>query len=320
MIIYNSFVFLETYGQKVQSSKLKVESSNVLDRWILARLNQTIGQATEGLEKYDVGSAGKALESFADDLSRWYIRRSRPRLQRPDDMKDYANASATLGFCLLELSKLLAPFTPFFADALYMSLADPVKSHSDHGASSVHLASWPEADKKATDFPLLEKMEEVRRLSSLALAIRAENGVKVRQPLQKLEVKSKKLDVRDEELLAILRDEVNVKEIKWNYEMEDELAFDLVITPELKEEGLLREVVRMVQGLRHDANYVPADAIELMIEGSTEVENALNAHMARLKNDVGAKKVELKKSAKFDAELNSKLEDQPVWIGVRKIK
>ncbi len=311
MIIYNSFVFLETYGEKSNSPKSKVQSQNVLDRWVLARLNQTIEQATDGLEKYDVGSAGKSLESFADDLSRWYIRRSRPRLQRPDDMNDYANASATLRFCLSELSRLMAPFTPFFADSLYLSVSA--------NKESVHLEDWPESDKKEVDFSLLEKMEEVRRLSSLALAIRAEKGMKVRQPLQKLEVKSKKLDVRDEELLSILRDEVNVKEIKWNYEMKEELAFDLVITPELKEEGALREVVRMVQGLRHDAGYVPTDAIELRIEGPKELENALNTHMARLKKDVGAKLVELKRGDKFDAELNTKFEDQPLWVGVIKI-
>ena len=288
------------------------------------------------MEKYDVGSAGKALESFTDDLSRWYIRRSRPRLQRPDDMKDYADASATLHFCLLELSKLLAPFTPFFSEALYLSVSTDKES--------VHLVDWPTMDKKAVDFSLLEKMEEVRRLSSLALVIRAEKGVKVRQPLQKLEVssgggsasggKSLKLDVRDVELLEILKDEVNVKEVEWNQQLETEINLDLTITPELKEEGLLREVVRMVQGLRHDANYVPADAIELMIECSKEIENALNTHMARLKKDVGATRVELRGMDKsvlrqaqdnpeshrrVDAELNTKLENQSIWIGVKKI-
>ncbi len=325
MIIYNSFVFYDTYAKKTPNPKPStLDPKGILDRWVLARLNQTIEQATDGLEKYDVGSAGKSLESFADDLSRWYIRRSRSRLQRPDDMKDFANASATLRFCLLELSKMMAPFTPFFAESLYLSLKANSSVPTGRQAKlktdeSVHLQDWPEANKKAVDFSLLEKMEEVRRLSSLALAIRSEKGVKVRQPLQSLEIKSKKLDVRDEEFLSILRDEVNVKEIKWNYEMKEELAFDLAITPELREEGLLREVVRMVQGLRHDANYVPTDAIELMIECPKEVENALNTHMARLKKDVGAKKVNLKRSDKFDAELNTKLENQPIWVGVKKI-
>lgn len=311
MIIYNSFVFLDTYGKK--NLKIRVENldlKHVLDRWIFARLNQTMEAVTGALDSYDVGGAGKALESFTDDMSRWYIRRSRSRLQRPDNNKDYENASAMLHHCLLELSKMTAPFTPFFADALYQSLSDDKQS--------VHLEDWSPADKKFVDYALLEKMEEVRRLSSLALALRAEKGMKVRQPLQALEIKSKKLDVRDIELLEILKDEVNIKEVRWNFNMTEELALDLVITAELKEEGLLREVVRMVQGLRHDANYVPADAIALMIEAQPEVVNALTHHLERLKKDVGAKMVEFRKS-KFDAELDTKLDGQPIWVGVRKI-
>lgn len=311
MIIYNSFVFLDTYGKKnLKVSTEKLELTHVLDRWIFARLNQVMETVTSSMEKYDVGGAGKALESFVDDLSRWYIRRSRSRLQRPENDKDYENASAMLHYCLLELSKLTAPFTPFFADALYQSLSDRKES--------VHLEDWSLADKKFVDYSLLEKMEEVRRLSSLALALRAEKGMKVRQPLQALEIKSKKLDVRDTELLEILKDEVNIKEVRWNYDMAEELSLDLVITAELKEEGLLREAVRMVQGLRHDANYVPADAIALMIEAQPEVVSTLTHHLERLKKDVGAKIVEFKKD-KFDAELETKMDGQPIWVGVRKI-
>ena len=311
MTIYNSFIFLNTYAQKVQSSKFKVESKNILDKWILVRLNQAIADVTGNLEKYDINNAGKSLEAFVDDLSRWYIRRSRTRLQKPDDQKDFEAASMTLNYCLLELSKLIAPFTPFFADALYKSLAG--------GGLSVHLADWPEADKKSIDYALLEKMEEVRRISSLALALRAEKGIKVRQPLQKLEVKSKKLEARDLEFIDILKDEVNVKSVKWNIEMEKEIDFDIKITPELKEEGLLRELVRMVQGLRHDANYVPKDKIALMVEAPKELCGIWERNAVLLKKEVGAKSVEFKKSEKFDAELNSKLDGQPIWIGVRKV-
>ena len=313
MIIYNSFVFFDTYGDKGQQKNDKqTTSKNILDRWVLARLNQTIEQATDDLEKYDVGSAGKALESFADDLSRWYIRRSRTRLQKSEDKDDYSAASQTLYYSLLELSKLLAPFTPFFADALYMSL---VNSHE----LSVHMDNWPEADKKIIDYSLMEKMGEVRRISSLALALRAEKGIKVRQPLKTLEVKSSKLDVRDKELLEILKDEVNVKEIRWNLGLEGEVSLDTVITPELKEEGVVRELVRMVQGLRHDANYIPKDRIVLMIQGTKELTEFLKSQGERLKREVGAGMLDVKKSDKFDAELNSKLDDQPIWIGVRKI-
>ncbi|MDE2001860.1 MAG: class I tRNA ligase family protein, partial [Patescibacteria group bacterium] len=329
MIIYNSFVFLETYGAKAYSKKPMANSGNVLDKWIVSRTHQTIEQVTEGLEKYDVGTAGKALETFTDDLSRWYIRRSRSRLQRPEDMRDFAAASETLRESLVTLSRLLAPFMPFFAEALYQSLNDESgirnegKNKSDDAKfiirNSVHLQDWPVADKKLIDYALMEKMADVRRISSAALAVRAEKGVKVRQPLAALTVKSTILNIGDRELLEILKDEVNVKEVIWNFDMAEELAYDLTITPELKEEGTLREVVRMVQGLRHDANYVPGDAIALMIEGPEEVRNALTTHRERLKKDVGAKEVEFGKSDKFDAESETKLDGQPIWVGVRKL-
>lgn len=312
MIIYNSFIFWNTYADKNQSvGGYKYKSGHVLDRWILSRLNQTISSATENLEKYEVVPAGKALEVFVDDFSRWYIRRSRVRLQKPENKNDFIAASDTLFYCLLELSKLLAPFTPFFAEALYRSFGS--------GEESVHLEDWPRANEKLIDFDLIEKMEEVRRISSLALAIRAERGVKIRQPLKTLDIKSKLLDVRDEEFLKILKDEVNVKEVKWNLEMKEEVALDTAITPELREEGLLRDVVRMAQGLRHDAGFVQKDAIILMAEPPDDLRGILEKNSDFLKKEVGAKAMELKKSEKFDAELDSKIGGKRIWIGVRKI-
>ena len=336
MTIYNSFVFWQTYAfqggrcENLQKNSRQI-AANMLDRWILAKLNNLVIHATGCLEKYDVGGAGKAMENFVDDLSRWYIRRSRERFQKPEDTiqgrNDFESASKTLYYCLLELSKLMAPFTPFFADALYLSLAAGRKL-------SVHLEDWPQADEKSTDYSLLERMEEVRRLSSLALAVRAEKGIKVRQPLRALEIKSKKLDAGDIEFLEILKDEVNVKEIRWNLGLEAEVAFDIEITPELREEGMVREVVRMVQGLRHDANYVPKDRIALMVEAPEDLRKVLEKNSDLLKKEVGAGILELKKSDKFaprqargnlehsrkiDSELDTKLNGQPIWIGVRKI-
>ena len=183
----------------------------------------------------------------------------------------------------------------------------------------MHLEDWPEANKKEIDYGFLEKMEEVRRLASLALALRAEKGIKVRQPLKTLEVRSEKLDVRDKELIEILKNEMNVKEVKWNLKMDGEVNLDLEITPELKEEGLVRELARMVQGLRHDANYVPKDRIALMVEASKELRGVWERNTDSLKKEVGAKSVEFKKSEKFDAEINTKLDNQPIWIGVRKL-
>ena len=318
MIIYNSFVFWSTYtNERLRpESVFDLRPKNILDRWILAKLNYVILQTTECLDKYNVGGAAKAIEIFVDDLSRWYIRRSRSRFQKPEDSiigkNDFEEASKTFYCCLMELSKLIAPFTPFFADALYLSLANNRKL-------SVHLEDWPKVDEKYIDYSLLERMEEVRRLSSLALAVRAEKGIKLRQPLSALEIKSKKLDAGDKELLEILKDEVNVKEIRWNMGLEEEAAFDTEITPELHEEGVMRGIARLVQGLRHDANYVPKDRISLFIEAPESLRVVLEKNSELLKKEVGAKILELKKSEKFDAELNAKIDEDPIWIGVRKI-
>lgn len=182
LLLYNSFVFFETYSKK----NLKIPASapraaHALDKWILARLAETAKQATAYLERYEVGDAARVIERFIDDLSRWYIRRSRRRFQparrsgggggKPDPsadgQKDHLSASQTLGFVLRETSKLIAPFTPFFAEGLYKSLV----SNAD---VSVHLENWPKA--AAFDRKVLDAMEETRRLASVVLAKRAEAG------------------------------------------------------------------------------------------------------------------------------------------------
>ncbi len=324
MTVYNSFVFFDTYARKnLQLTTNRAQPANILDKWILSRLNQVIEKVTESLEKYDVVSAGKNIEELVDDLSRWYIRRSRARLQKPnpsaDGKKDYESASGVLGYCLLELSRIMAPFTPFFAEALYLSLTDSLKLGSDEALESVHLDSWPETDEKMIDYSLLEKMEEVRKISSLALALRSEKGIKVRQPLRALKIKSRKLDVSDGELLEILKDEVNVKMVEWDMELEADIDLDTKITPELKEEGLFRDLIRMIQGLRHDAKFVPKDRIALMIKPTSDLVEFLKLNEKKIKGEVGADSLKIGQSDKFDAEINTKLDGKPVWIGVRKL-
>ena len=228
MIIYNSFVFWNTYAEKTSNSRLPTPSTNILDRWIISKLNKTAADATENLEKYDISGSAKSIEIFVDDLSRWYIRRSRSRLQKPKNKNDFKSASETLYYSLFVLSKLIAPFTPFFAEALYLSLT---KNKNQQIKNSVHLDAWPKADEKEMDYSLLEKMEEVRRISGLALALRAEKGVKVRQPLKTLEIKSSKIDARDTELIEVIKNEVNVKKVNWNMVIKNEVNLDFKITP-----------------------------------------------------------------------------------------
>jgi isoleucyl-tRNA synthetase len=329
-IIYNSFTFFDLYAdKKILNTKYEIQNTNILDQWILARLNQTILETTKNLDKYEIGEAGRLIENFVDDLSRWYIRRSRRRFQRPISIKDLQVASSTLYQVLLKLSKLLAPFTPFFSEALYQSLevrppriGGNIRRSDLLKLKSVHLENWPIirksqiANRKSQN--LLKAMAEIRRIASLALAQREKAGIKVRQPLSNLKFKNLKLKT-GEELLDILKDEVNIKEIIFDPKIKEEIELDTTITPQLKKEGVIREFVRSIQGLRHDAKYQPTDKIHLMIEIPMELKKILEKNQNQLKKEVNAKIIEFKKSAKFEAELNTKIENQEIWVGILKI-
>ncbi len=312
LMMYNSYVFYRTYADKSAKYKAPTAKSNVLDRWVIARLDEAIAVSTKALDAYDIGGAGKSIEEFVNDLSRWYIRRSRRRLQKPDNKKDYAAASATLRYCLTELTKLLAPFMPFFADALYRSV-------SLKGELSVHLEEWPKTSPKleTRNSKLLHGMKTVRDLASAALAKRAELGIKVRQPLASLAVKDSRSKM-DAALLEILKDEINVKEVTFDSKLKEDFVLDTVITPKLKEEGTVRELVRMIQDLRQDGGFVPKDKITLLIEAQPEVKNIVGRNEKLLMKEINASEIFLKRSDKFDAEIETKFDGDPIWIGIKK--
>ncbi len=315
MLLYNSLVFYKTYAKQFSIFNSQF-SKNVLDQWILARLNETVADASRCLEKYEIREAALAIESLVDDLSRWYIRRSRRRLQKPVNQSDFESASATLGFVLGEITKLLAPFTPFFSEFLHREF------HGSAKKESVHLEDWPKvatSDKRhATS--LLKEMAEVRRLASMGLAKRAEAGIKVRQPLAALCVKHQASGVKlDKKLLSILADEVNVKKILFDSKIKEEVALDTTITSELREEGMLRELVRTVQDLRQGAKLTPKDRIALFLALPKELQYAAFGKEKFFKSEVGAERMEYKRTDKFDAEIITKLENQDAWIGIRKV-
>jgi isoleucyl-tRNA synthetase len=309
-LVYNSFVFFNLYGKASVIPTKAPASSNVLDKWVLARLHETIGEVSTHLEEYEIGDAARRIEVFAGDFSRWFIRRSRRRLQKPESEKELQEVSKVFGYVLLELARLLAPFTPFFADALYKSLITSAKA-------SVHLDVWPTFNKKLVDQKLIEAMEEVRLVASVALAKRAEAGAKVRQPLTSLSLKSEKLKGK-KALLEILKDEVNVKEIRFDKTQAEDVILDLVITQELKDEGLLREFVRVVQDLRQDAGFSPKDMMVLHVEAPQQILYVLHKYEASAKRDINAKVIEYKRVERFDAEIKTKLGDADIWLAVRK--
>jgi isoleucyl-tRNA synthetase len=216
---------------------------------------------------------------------------------------------------LLTTSRVLAPFMPFLAEAIYLELAPA------DGAGSVHLEAWPKTefllDEKERK-ELMKNMAEVRRLASLGLAARAEAKIKVRQPLAKLSVRGAEATVRDARLFEILKSEVNVKEVVFDPNLASEVALDTVITPALREEGLVREVARMFQELRQKAGLEPKDKIVAMIELPADAKRAIENNEAAFKTDIGAMAVEYVRSDKFTAEETTKLEGQEVWVAIRK--
>ena len=294
-LIYNSFVFLETYGGDSSTFSFSGNPANVLDRWVISRLHETAQSVAARLDAYEVAEATQVLEVFADDLSRWYLRRSRKRTE----------ALPVLRYVLLETSKLIAPFMPFFAEALYKSLGGEKES--------VHMEDWFAPSGAVIGKELIDAMAEVRRVASLALASRAEEKLKVRQPLASLTVKSPALQGKAE-LCAILADEVNVKEVIFNEKLEKEIALDTVITPELEREGIYRDLVRMAQGLRQSAGCSPHDAVTFHVEAGDKARAALEAMRAEFLKDVNAKDVLFARTDTFAAEATEEIGGAPVWM------
>jgi len=305
LIVYNSFVFWKTYAD--QNAKIKTKSKNVLDLWIAARLNELTDAVTKKLEKYEVREAALEIDGFVDDLSRWYIRRSRRRLQRPEDKKDYEAASATLGFVLLSLVKIMAPFTPFFSEALYGALGGKKES--------VHLDEWPVADKKAIDEKLIAGMKMVRDFSTLGLAKRVAAGIKVRQPLASMTIGIKLA----KDIEQILADEVNVKKILIDKKLKSDVSLDIVITAELRMEGIRRDFARMAQELRQKAELQPKDRIAIFVVAPQEAIDALRASEKVFLADIGAKNILYTRSEKFDAEESGKWEGRETWMGLLRL-
>jgi isoleucyl-tRNA synthetase len=258
-MLFNVFTFYKMFADK-ENIKVGLVSDNVLDKWIVARLNQTVIVVTEKMESYKLAEATRPMQDFIADLSQWYVRRSRERF-KGNDLSDREKALATLHKVLLTFMKVIAPFTPFIAEEIYLH----IKSVGDK--MSVHLEDWPEVLEADVDNEILEQMQNVRGLVELGLAVRSEVGIKVRQPLQSLNYNgTQKLSIELENLIA---DEVNVKEVhfgevsgealKENGKLKIELNTE--ITEGLKKEGLLREVVRTVNQIRKEQKLTRDDRV-----------------------------------------------------------
>ncbi len=276
-LLYNVLAFYELYRDTDLEKVEKKTSGNILDQWIIAKLNRLVNTVTQNLDSYKLLEPTRAIREFIDDLSTWYVRRSRDRIKDHD-----TEALQTLYFTLKEIAKLLAPLAPFSAEDVWQKL----KSEADE--LSVHLASWPKGSEADND--LLSKMETVRSIVTQGLEARQKAGIKVRQPLWQLKVKN--LDLK-EEYIEILKDELNVKEIGADDSIESMVELDINMTPELKQEGQYRELVRAIQDMRKAQGLSPGDVVVLEVATNTDGQEIINKFKVELLKTVGAKQIKI---------------------------
>ncbi len=253
-LLYNVLAFYELYRDTSLETPEIPKSANVLDAWILARLGSLTLHMTEHLDRYKLLEPVRAVREFIDDLSTWYVRRSRDRMKDGD-----TEAKQTLYFVLKTMAKLLAPFAPFAAEDIWQKLK--------HGTdvSSVHMAEWPRGGE--TDAGVLEKMRMLRDVVTMGLKARQAAQVPVRQPLASIQVVAAALEP---EYVEILKDELNVRGAEFASGETLGVTLDMNITPELKREGEYRELVRAVQDMRKKEGLTPSDPISLTLPGSAQ--------------------------------------------------
>ena len=306
--VYDFFtMYAEVDGFDSEQAMVVSEFVNPLDIWLVSRVHQVRNQITEGMEAYNIPAALSSVLEFIDDMSNWFVRRSRRRFWKSEDDQDKLEAYSTLYYVLIYLAKILAPFTPFLAEELYQKMTGAGVVNSEI-PESVHLLDWPEAG--VIDEAVLTKMAKTREIITAGLAERmkkteTEAQIKVRQPLAKLVYAGEKLDDFYEQ---IIMEEVNVKSVEHG----EALALDKTLTPELLEEGKIRELIRFVQAARKKAGLNVDDRIRLMV--SMEVPEA---YREMLMNEVLAE--ELVHEGNFAYDEIVKVQGENVAISLEKI-
>lgn len=315
-MLWNSYYFFTLYAnidKPAISSQPPAASQNLLDKWIISELNKLIYDVNNGMKKYELTKTARLFQPFVDNLSNWYIRRSRKRFWKSENDNDKNEAYRTLYTVLVEFSKLFAPFAPYLSEDIYKNLTSEL---------SVHLSDYPKSRKELIDEKLNKDMLNARRIVEMGLSCRAVNKIKVRQPLLSLtyEFGGDEFTKLPEELEQIIAEEVNVKEIiaKENPKVKLNVEIDTNITEELKIEGLARELIRNIQSLRKEANFNVDDRITVTYETTSGLLAKVFEIMGdEISKEVLAEKLENKKS-EANAFAEYTIEGELIWIGVNK--
>ncbi len=301
LTLWNTYSFFILYANIDDYNPL-MEQGNIvpstLDYWIISELNQLVVDVDNALDTYNPTDAGRKIEEFVNDLSNWYVRRSRRRFWKSENDTDKLSAYATLYKCLVTLTKLIAPFTPFLAEVLYQNL---VRSVDKNAPISVHLSEFPVADISRIDENLTVDTKLAIKLSSLGRAARSKAQVKVRQPLAKVQVKLLSYGEKAglERIKSQVIDELNVKDIEvisdisgaenCGYIIESDGGYSVIVNPEISaellKEGLAREIVHRLQNMRKEAGFEIADHITTYYEGGEYVEQVMNDYADYIKHE-----------------------------------
>ena len=282
MMVSNLFNFYQMYSDKPSLTNKAPDADHILDKWILSSLNKTIVLVSKALDDYDITAASREIEKFInDDISTWYLRRSRERFKASSD------GVKVFGYVLGEVAKILAPFTPFIAEDLHKKLGNK---------DSVHLSDWPKAGE--VDKDLISTMHQVREFSETIHSLRSQAGFKVRQPLATLALKKK----LSKEAKNILLEEVNIQEAiilnadlnkeNWLISEDAQVAINKTLTPQLRELGDLRELIRLINSVRKKQGLTPGDKVKLTYQtDSVDLKNIFTKFEKEIKESAGAAKI-----------------------------
>ena len=274
---------------------------NPLDQWIVSRLHQTMSELERNMDAYNIPDALSPVLPFIDDASNWYVRRSRRRFWKSGDDQDKNDAYKTLHYVLTQSAIMLAPFTPFLSEELYHNLTGSTES--------VHLLDWPEIG--AINKLVVNDMNVLRDQITQALSLRAKAGIKIRQPLASVTVPTISESVDAE---AILMEELNVKSV----ENGQEVGIDLNITTDLKEEGLSREIIRVVQNARKKAGLNVDDRIKLNLSYEQEIEDAINHFKVIIANETLSTDLSQNANKNYSYTEEVKVDGTPITISLEK--